>query len=389
MSRSPARRVALVLAALLTGGCAGKSSDESGTPSTDDSAAPTLDPSSWSVTERGPFAAGHLSTAVTYTTALGESREILVHVWYPTEDTTGAEVRYDAVFADPESLGGATPAAPVHDGGYPVLVHSHGHWGVAGGVRFLAQHLASHGWVTIAPEHEGNTFQDGFPSYDGDTPTHQFIDRPEDMTAALDAIAGGDLLAGPLQADRAGLSGHSRGAYTAWASAGGTFDADAIAAACAGETDAFSTGSCTPEEEAVFLSGTLADDRFQASILLDGGIRRLLFGDTGHRGATTPFLSLTRDDEGSAQQFDSVDQLDFTWLPVEGACHETFNLGFEASTLAPCETFDVDRGWALTATYSFAFLRHHLLGDDSDEIVDILDGTTVVDAAARYHHKDP
>ncbi len=380
--------VVCVLGALVA--CSGKSEGDSGAGGGgEDTAAAGVDPSAWSVAEKGPYNLGHTSTTVAYTTALGTSREILVHVWYPTEDTTGEDVRYDAVFADPVSLGEATPIAPVHADGYPVLVHSHGYWGVAGGVRFLAERLASHGWVTIAPEHEGNTFSDGFPSFSEVPPTAEMIHRPQDMTAALDAVAAEGLLAGPLNVAAVGLSGHSRGAYTAWASAGGTFDAQAVAAACAGENGAFGTGSCTPEEEAVFLSGDLADPRFKATTLLDGSIRRDLFGDTGHQGAQTPFLSLSRDNEGSAEQFDTVDGLDFTWLAVEGSCHETFNLGVEAATLEACETFDVDRGWELTATYTFAFLRHHLLGDVSAETVGILDGSTEVDPAVVYHHRDP
>lgn len=385
---SPTRASTALLAWCALSACSGKSASDTSTEG-GDSGSDVVDPLAWSVSGNGPYNTGHLSTTVTYDTLLGEPREILVHVWYPTEAENGEEVRYDALFVDPTSLGGATPAAPVHAGGYPVLVHSHGHWGVAGGVRFLAERLASHGWVTVAPEHAGNTFQEGFPSFEGDSPTSHYIDRPSDMTAALDALATGGWLAGDIQADAVGLSGHSRGAYTAWASSGATFDAESITAGCAGETDAFPTRTCTADEEAVFRSGQLADDRFAASVLLDGSIRRSLFGETGHRGASTPFLAMSQANDGSAEQFETVDQLDFTWLAVDGACHETFNLGIEASTQSPCETFDVDRGWDLTATYTFAFLRHHILGDEGAETVGILDGSTEVDAAVQYHHKDP
>lgn len=374
-----------LLSLLLAGttACSGKSASETG------ASLFGTDPAAWSVTEPGPYRTGHRTELVTYTTPLGDSRQVAVNLWYPTEETSGEEVRYDTLFVDPDSLGGAVPIEPIHAGGYPVLVHSHGHWGVAGGVRFLAQRLASHGWVTVAPEHAGNTFSDGFPAFEGDSPTVHYIDRPTDMAAVLDALAASEWLRGPIQADAVGLSGHSRGAYTGWTSAGASFDPDALAAACAGENTAFPTGSCTEEEAAVFLSGDLADDRFAATILLDGTIRRELFGAGGHRTAFTPFLALSQDHEGHAEQFDSIDALDFTWLPVEGACHETFNLGIEAATGAPCDTFDVDRGWDLTATYSFAFLRHHLLADHSPETLGILDGSIEVDPAVAFHHKSP
>ena len=314
---------------------------------------------------------------------MGDPRTIPVHVWYPTEDTRGEAVRYESLFAHEAALGGAAPAAPLRDAGYPVMVQSHGHFGVAGAVAYWAERLVSQGWVVVAPDHVGNTFQDGFPDFSEPSPTAHYIERPGDVSAALDHVATANLLAGPLQTDAVALSGHSRGAYTVWTAAGATFDPDVLAAACAGETGAFPTGSCTADEQAAFASGDLADPRFQASLVLDGGIRDL-FGDAGHATARTPFLALRKggSDPDAQAEFDRMDPLDYTWVSVDGACHETFNLGVEAATLQPCSTFDVQRGWDLTATYAAAFFRHHLLGDDAADTVGVLSGSVEVDAAA-------
>lgn len=348
-----------------------------------DSAAEAVDPLAWSPAESGPYNLGYFQTEVTYSTALGEARTVPVHVWFPTEDTAGLEVRYESLFAHEAALGGATPAPPVHPDGYPVVVHSHGHFGVAGGVAYWGERLVSQGWVLVAPDHVGNTFQDGFPSFDEPSPSAHYIHRPQDLSAALDHVAAADLLAGPLDAEAVALSGHSRGAYTAWASSGATFDAELLSAACAGEHGFFPTGSCTDEEEAVFTSGVLDDPRVQATLVLDGGIRDL-FGETGHRSVHAPFLVLRRPDPGGADQaeFDRMDGIPYTWVSVDGACHETFNIGVEAATLAPCDTFEVDRGWHLTATYAAAWFRHHLQGDGSPETVGIVEGSVEVDAAA-------
>ena len=378
------RTLALVLLSTACTDDPGKA--DTGAP--DDTAGIPVDPLDWSPTEDGPFRVGHQRTEASYTDALGEPRTIAVHVWYPTHDTDGAEVRYDSLFVQPDVLGDAAPAAPVHAGGYPTIVHSHGAWGVAGGAGYWGARLVSQGWVLIAPEHAGDTFSDGFPGFSGTTPSNHYIHRPQDMTAALDHVAGAELLAGPLQTDAVALSGHSRGAYTAWAAAGGTFDPDIVAAACAGEQDFFPTRSCTTEEQAVFVSGALDEPRFQASLVLDGGIRSI-FGEDGHRSVHAPFLILRKPDSGGSDQaeFDRMEGITYTWVSVEGACHETFNVGVEASTQSPCETFEQQRGWDLTATYATAFFRHHLLDDDGAGTTGIVDGTTNVDPAATMQSR--
>lgn len=351
-----------------------------------------VNPADWSVMERGPYGLGYRTLEATYTTPLGTTRTIPVSIWYPTEDDLGAgpgdEVRYDNLFTHETAIANAAPAASVHADGYPVLVHSHGHWGVAGGVAFWADRMVSQGWVVVAPGHVGNTFAEGFPNFSGDSPTAHYIERPEDVSAALDAVDAAGVLDGAIQLDAVGLSGHSRGAYTAWSAGGATFDPVALDAACAGTSSDFPTRSCTAEESAVFLSGELVDDRFQAVLTLDGGIRGL-FGDTGHTTMNGPVMAMSKPDDGGSDQaeFDQVDGLDYTWISVAGACHESFNLGIEVSTLGPCETLAQDRGWDITATYAFAFFRRHLLDDDGAELVSILDGSVEVDPVVSLQRR--
>jgi hypothetical protein len=165
-------------------------------------------------------------------------------------------------------------------------------------------------------------------------------------------------------------------------------DAAAIEAACAGTSTEFPTRTCTAEEAAVFLSGALVDDRFQAVLTLDGGIRGL-FGDTGHASMNGPVMAMRKPDDGGSDQaeFDRMTGLDYTWVSVDGACHESFNLGIEVATMGPCETLDPQRGWDITATYALAFLRRHLLADDGEALTAILDGSTEVDAAVTLQQR--
>lgn len=333
---------------------------------------PTVDPLAWAVDAPGPYQAGHLRLQVTRTTVLGNVRTTPVEVWYPTEATAGEEVRYLDLYVDPEALGGAEPAPPVHEGGYPVMLYSHGYQGFGGTSAFLMRYLASHGWVAIAPDHVGNTLTDTVEPL----ATAHDVERPGDLSAALDAVIDGDMLAGPLQADRVAVSGHSHGVLTAWSIAGASFDN--IEAACAGE-GGLAEGSCTDDELAAFQAG-LGDDRVVEAVLLAGSIRRSLFGDTGHRSTHADLLSLSgsADQVGADDQFDTVDQLDLTWIELEGACHQTFALG-------TCDTLDTDLGYAIVQTWTLAWLRGHLLGDDS--VAAILDGSQPVSEVESYHHR--
>lgn len=371
--------------------CSGGSNDTAASQSDGTDGTSGVDPLAWSVFEDGPYNQGHQNLAFTYTTPLGVDREIEVEVFYPTEDDSGDPVRYDGTFVDPDTLGNATPAPPVHAGGYPVLIHSHGMCGIAGGAGFWTPRLVSQGWVVIAPRHFGDTLQEGFPSCSYDSPASHYIERPADMKAAVDFVAGAAVLAGDLDLRAIGASGHSRGAYSLWAASGATFDPDQVAAACAGENDAIPARSCTDDEAAVFLSGELADDRIVASLALDGGIRRSWFGDAGHASVFGPFVKLSQpdDDNGGKQAtFDSMTGIDYAWGAVEGACHESFNVVVSPSNgLQPCDTLDGDRGLELTAVYALALLRSAVLGDDDADVQGILDGTVEVDEAVTWQRR--
>lgn len=155
--------------------------------------ATTTNPGEWG---RWVPGAAQRSIAVP-SSATGGSRAIDAVVWYPatsagqmtTPDTTLAAIQ---------------DAEPARDGApYPTVVYSHG----SGGPQFippsLIAHLASHGFVVIAPSHGSNR-----------------LDRPGDLVHVLDAIssrdAGGDaLLAGLADRKRAGVVGWSLGGDTA------------------------------------------------------------------------------------------------------------------------------------------------------------------------------
>ncbi|MEC9073212.1 MAG: hypothetical protein VX938_12550, partial [Myxococcota bacterium] len=115
---------------------------------------------SWATDTSGPYRVGYREVTITYSpSAYDGERTLTVGLWYPTDDTEGEEVAYMGIIPDVDGvLGGASLAEPHwEDGLYPVHLHSHGNMGYVGTSANLMVHFASHGWVSVAPEHVGNT----------------------------------------------------------------------------------------------------------------------------------------------------------------------------------------------------------------------------------------
>lgn len=173
-----------------------------------------------------------------------QPRPLLTEVWYPATDAAreAPTVRYTlddiltptararlSFSGDSEVQTIAVRDAPARrdDGPYPVVVFSHG----AGGFRlqslFLTTYLASHGYVVVSPDHEGDTLDD-YIRNDGVNAaaiTQSFLLRPGDIAFLLDHLKqvnddAGHPLAGVADLSRVGVTGHSHGALTAIRAAG-------------------------------------------------------------------------------------------------------------------------------------------------------------------------
>ena len=339
------------------------------------------DPLEWPLGEDGPFWIGFRSWEVTWSSPEDDSpRTILMNVWYPTLAEEGEPAVHLGLgaFRDEEVFTGAPLAGAVYARGYPVHAHSHGFQGFGGTSSDLMRHFASHGWVGVAPDHTHNTLTD----HTDPLPTAHYFQRPLDITAVLDALEGlpeDDPLAGKVDTSRVVLSGHSFGAFTTWVSLGAAFDLDHIQARC--ETGDFPEGTCTEAELAAF-SLTLSDPRVVATIPMAGTLRANFFGDTGHRSVHGPvfFMSGSDDDVGAQDQFEGIDEIDFTWIDLEGGCHQTFALGF-------CNTLDTEEGFAIVNTYALAFSRREILGDTQASTAAILDGASTVSEKVTLRRK--
>jgi predicted dienelactone hydrolase len=356
---------------LVTFGCA--DTTEGSSKKTD-----AVDPLSWSVDEPGPFDVGYQSWTLTYALggALGD-RSIRVHLWYPTDEESGPSAEY-TVGTDPEVFADARATPPVHEEGYPVHIHSHGDMGLGAGSVFLSRYLSSHGWLSVSVDHAGNTLLDAT----SDPQAATFFHRPLDIRAALDAVESGDVavpLQGPANTARVVLSGHSRGAYTTWASLGARYDLESVAQMCQ-TGDHLDGDICSAEEEAMF-SSDLSDPRIVATIPMDGTLRREWFGTQGEEGVNGPVLYFSpADSSGSEQQFESLADIDFTWVRLAGACHQSFANG-------GCTTLDTELGFHVVRTVSLAFSRIQILGDTADESLGLVSGDVPINELVTTVHR--
>jgi predicted dienelactone hydrolase len=107
--------------------------------------------------------------------------------------------------------------APVEGEGLPLVVISHGNNGSPWTYRGMAAHLARAGFVVALLEHPGNSRSDG--SLAGTAANLE--NRPRHVRLVLDAVFADEHLGKRLSPAGAGVIGHSIGAYTALAVAGG------------------------------------------------------------------------------------------------------------------------------------------------------------------------
>lgn len=127
-----------------------------------------------------------------------------------------AEAREQEVRFGPYSVTLALDAAVASDT-LGLVVISHGSGGTPWAYRDLAKHLARAGFVVALPEHPGNNRNDN--SLAGSAVNLE--NRPRHLSLAITAALQQSFLAERLASDGAAVIGHSIGAYTGLALAGG------------------------------------------------------------------------------------------------------------------------------------------------------------------------
>ncbi|MDQ2678478.1 MAG: hypothetical protein M3Y51_07010 [Actinomycetota bacterium] len=225
--RATTAAIAVALsAALLAGACSSDSGEDDGAAeqasTTTTAAAP--DPDLAPPDEPGPFAVGRAT--IEFEDA-ARSRPLVADVWYPADaGATGEPSVYQFLpgieFAAETALADVSVST---DGPFPLVVYSHGSGGLRYVASFFTELLASHGFVVASVDHVGNTAVD---TIGGAEPPREQIahDRVLDVDVLIDQMleqsaAADGRFSGSIDPERVGVTGHSFGAFTSLATAGG------------------------------------------------------------------------------------------------------------------------------------------------------------------------
>jgi predicted dienelactone hydrolase len=183
----------------------------------------------------------------------------------------------------------------------PVIIFSHGFGSVRTDMRYLAEHLASHGYVVAALEHPGSNSINVNLAIQNKTrlfPPQEIVDRPQDISFVLDELEKLNKMAniplqGKLATNNTLILGYSYGGGTALAIAGGELQLERLKQRCKNNISVFSLGEtlqCSAQE---LPKNTyqLRDTRIKRAIAFSP-TTSLLFGDTGLSQVQVPTLVL-------------------------------------------------------------------------------------------------
>lgn len=335
----------------------------------------------------GTYAVGFRTFDLTYTPPGGTAtRTIPVVMWYPADPAKTAAMPSQVfptyfLYTSQVAVQDAPPAEAAFPGGFPVIVHSHGHFGLERQSYWLGEGMAALGFVVIAPGHIGDRLPDVntmVPSVD------DYYLRVTDIRATLDLLENlpaGDPHQGRCNTARVIMTGHSRGTNTVWAAMGAPFDVAYVQGECnSGTYDA--SGGCPAEKVAVY--GTdLHDPRVVGGIPMAGSGDYSRFGGfTPMNAVTIPVMELSGGDDqvGADQIFANVTTPPMTWAEILHGCHELFGFGWCDATL-----IDVPAAQAVLRIYVHAFARRVLFDDADPRVVGILDGSIPVSSIVTYH----
>lgn len=122
----------------------------------------------------------------------------------------------------------------------PIIVFTHGLGSVRTELRYLAQHLASHGYIVVAPEHPGSNEANTDSALQGKNrllKAQEFLDRPKDISFILDELekfntTPNNPLQGRLATNNVMVIGYSFGGGTALALGGAELQLEHLKERC-------------------------------------------------------------------------------------------------------------------------------------------------------------
>jgi len=325
-----------------------------------------------------------------------------ITAWYPAMNpqnveekiTYNYEVKFDFMPDAVATVSGHAirDASPdLAAGPYPLVVLSPGFTMGRSAYAWLAEHLASYGFVVIAPDHH-EMYDETWSDFWRATVT-----RPQDVLTVIayaDQItAEGGALEGVINTDRIAVMGHSYGGYTALAAAGARFDIGGFTARCdaareAGDPNVWLCDLLLPHVvEMAALAGfdpvpeglwpAWTDSRVAAIIPMAGD--SYIFDQKGLAEITIPVMALggtldssTPYEWGAHPTYEQVSSAHNILVTFDNAEHMIFSskcdelpffgeIGFYAACSDP--VWDIDRAHDLINHFTTTFLLATLKGD--------------------------
>jgi predicted dienelactone hydrolase len=354
-------------------------------------------PDALSYATRGSYPVGTRDLAIAGDTPLE------ISLWYPAlNEENSQEVityPYEMKMGDPlgkvtvaKYAGNTIPDAPYNlaAGPYPLVVLSPGFSIGASSYAWLAEHLASYGFVVLASEHREHL--------DPENELWQSaIQRPRDILAVFAyvdrEVKTGGVFAGLIDQDQVAVIGHSYGGYTSLAAGGAQIDTNAFQSYCESTNEpddpgAWLCGQLTPHlADMATLAGldtipdglwpAWADLRVDAVVSMAGDA--FFFGQAGLAKVDVPVMAIGgTKDEDSPYMWSTHSAYEYVSSPrkvrvaLDGAEHMIFT--------GPCEKitwylkffsdeFCADPGWDrgyahnLVKHFTTAFLLSELKRD--------------------------
>lgn len=179
----------------------------------------------------------------------------------------------------------------------PVIVFSHGYGLVRSDLKYLAEHLASHGYVVAALEHPGSNFTAN-KGLDSLKP-QEFLHRPQDVSFVIDELAKinqatDNPLQGKLATNNVMVVGFSFGGTTALALAGGELQISSLRQSCEQKQSQLNLTQnfLCRAKELPENSYQLRDERVKKIVALNPATS-ILFGESGLTKVQVPALVFT------------------------------------------------------------------------------------------------
>ncbi|MBD2434473.1 alpha/beta hydrolase [Fischerella sp. FACHB-380] len=225
----------------------------------------------------------------------------------------------------------------------PVIVISHGLGSDRTSFVYLAEYLASYGFVVAVPEHPGSNAQQLQALLSGRaaniTSPREFIDRPLDVRYLLDELArrsqSEPAFQGRLNLEQVGVIGQSFGGYTALALAGAPINFSQIQQSCPPSRDTLNVSlllQCLTAELSLSEDYDLSDPRIKAAIAINP-INSIVLGKDSLSQIKIPVMIVSSSNDTAAPALPEQIQ-PFTWLTTANKYLALISGGTHFSTIA-------------------------------------------------------